>query len=119
MKKLIALVVAMMLLASTTVFAASAGSLFTSTYGAQVQVGVDASNLKDLVKLSNNVMMQVFINSEKTQYAMSSKHKQAPREYATSSGDTKVYYQDLATPETAMTNLTAADSTDFDDWKSM
>lgn len=118
MKKVISLVAVMLLISSTSLFAADAGSEFTSTAGAEVKVGTTTAD-KDLIKLSNNVILKAFINDTKTAYSMSSKHNSAPREYATSSGDTKLYYQDLATAETDMTTLTAADSSDFDDWKSM
>jgi hypothetical protein len=100
--------------------AAAAGSEFTAAAGATVQYSVDSgTTYKDLTKLSNGVVLRVFINTARTEYALSTKHNNAPREYGTSSQDTKMFYHDLATAATAMTTLSASDSSQVSAWTSM
>lgn len=107
--------------ASITLAAATAaGSEFTAAAGATVQYSVDSGTTwKDLTKLSNGVVLRAFINAARTEYAVTTKHNSAPREYGTSSQDTKMFYHDLATAATAMTTLTASDSSQVSAWTSM
>lgn len=106
--------------ASISIAATAAGSEFTSANGASIQYSTDGGTVyKDLTKLSNGVTLKVFINTARTEYALSSKHASAPREYGTSSQDTKMFYHDLATPGTSQTTLTKSDSSEVGAWTSM
>lgn len=114
------LVAMMMSNASMTLAATAAGTEFVAAAGAAIQYSADGgTTYKDLAKLSNNVILHCFINTTSDQYSIASKHTQSVREYGTSSQDTKMYYHELATAATAMTTLSAADTSQMTSWTSM
>ncbi|QEM68190.1 hypothetical protein FO488_08460 [Geobacter sp. FeAm09] len=105
--------------ASMTLAATAAGTEFVATAGAAIQYSTDGTNYKDLAKLSNNVAMHCLVSTASDQYSLASKHTQSIREYGTSSQDTKMYYHELATTATAMTTLSATDTSQMTSWTSM
>lgn len=114
------LVVMLFANANMALAATAAGTEFVAAAGASIQYSVDSgTTYKDLTKLSNNVVLHALINATSDAYAITSKHTQAVRQYGTSSVDTKISYIELATPATAMTTLTAADSSQMSSWTSM
>lgn len=106
--------------ASITLAATAAGAEFVSTAGSAVQYSADGgTTYKNLTKLSNSVTLHALIAAARDSYAITTKHAQSVREYGTSSQDTKMYYHELATASTAMTTLTATDTSQMTSWTSM
>jgi hypothetical protein len=113
MKKYMLLAAFGVLAASTSVYALDAGT--ASGYGVEIQGQKGSETAKSIGRLSNNVSANFQYDS--VSYAVITKHKTGNKEYGSSSGDTKLFYQD----QTALTPTDPgeSDSSAFSGWSSL
>jgi hypothetical protein len=115
MRKYMLLAAFGVLAASTSVYATDITAGTETGYGVEIKGVKTGETAKSIGRLSNNVSAN-FQYSDVT-YAVITKHKTGNKEYGSSSGDTKLFYQD----QTALvpSDPQQSDSSAFSGWSSL
>jgi hypothetical protein len=111
MKKYIAIIALFTFAASTSAFAAS----LAADYGKEVKGQKGSETARTIGKLSNNVAAN--FNYDSTSYAVNTKHKSGTKQYGSSSGDTKLFYQEVSTLLPGAPDTSGSDA--YNSWSSL
>jgi len=118
MKKMVAMLssIAVFAMGGIAYAATSAGTLYTSSAGGDVQANETGGAAKSIAKMSTNVTLKVFWST--TAFAAGTYHKSGNREYATNNAETKIYYKEIGAGKT-QTDLTDSGNATFSSWASL
>jgi hypothetical protein len=111
MKKYIALIALFTFVGSTSAFAAS----LAADYGKEIMGQKGSETARSIGKLSNNVAAN--FNYDNSSYAVNTKHMNGTKQYGSSSGDTKLFYQEVTTKLPSAPS--ASDSSAYNGWSSL
>ncbi len=110
MKKLLIIMVTMSLLAVAAIAFASGFATGTQTLGSTTTM---------VFTSSNHVYVQYLNGTNGISYSIASYHQTGSRTYATSSGDSKIWYQDGTAIAPTTAGATASTSIYASPWKSL